>query len=281
MDVDEFINIHAGDGHLADLWAAVPDANMISLTWRLFGNSDLDRFEDRFVTDQFTRCAALLTRRPHQAWGFKTLYRNLGIFAGLGVHRPKDLDRALAEQVNWVNGSGAPMPPSMLKTGWRSGINSYGYDLVTLNHYSVRTAESFLVKRDRGRVNHVERDQGVAYWFRMNNNAEVDTSIQRHGPALRAAVDALLADPEIAAAHAACVAAHRARIAALLADPEYRELYDQLTSDRLKRLSRMHRNFGMNVFLNGPHVIPDTVLHPGAPPNFFFNVDPPSGEAAS
>ncbi len=281
MDVDEYINIHVGNGHLDDLKAAVPDANLISLTWRLFGNSDLDRFEDRFVTDQFTRCAPHLTRRPHQAWGFKTLYQNLGLFGGLGVHRPKDLNRALADRVNWVNGSGVAMPPSMLKTGWRSGISSYGYDLVTLNHYAVRNVESFLVKRDRGRVNHVARDQGAAYWFRMNNNAEEDRTIQRHGPVLRAEVDALMADPQIAAAHAASVHAHKARIDALLADPDYRALYDQLSSDRMKRLSRMHRNFGMNVFLNGPQVIPDSVLLPGTPRNFFFNVDPPSGEAAS
>ena len=44
-----------------------------------------------------------------------------------------------------------------------------------LNHYAVRSAESFLVKRDRGRVNHVDRDQGLNYWFRMNHNADSDT----------------------------------------------------------------------------------------------------------
>lgn len=43
----------------------------------------------------------------------------------------------------------------MFRNGWRSTIETYGYDLVQLNHYAVRSAESFLVKRDRGRVNHV------------------------------------------------------------------------------------------------------------------------------
>ena len=37
MDVDEFLNIHAGAGRLSDLYAAVPGASVISITWRLFG----------------------------------------------------------------------------------------------------------------------------------------------------------------------------------------------------------------------------------------------------
>ncbi len=280
IDVDEFINIHVGDGTLADLYGAVPDANVISLTWRLFGNDDVTRYEDRFVTEQFTRCAPHLIRRPHQAWGFKSILRNEGLFETFGVHRPKGLRAGAAARVRWVNGSGKPMPPRFLKSGWRSGMDSYGYDLVTLNHYSVRSAESFLVKRDRGRVNHVNRDQGEGYWFRMNNNAETDTSIARMNARHRAAFDALLEDPEIAAAHAACVNAHRTRIAELKADKAYKAFFDTITSDRMRQLSRLHRHFGMNVFLRGPGVIPDSVLTGNLPPNFFFNTAPPEGQAA-
>ena len=59
MDVDEFINIKIGDGTLGALYAALGDANMISLTWRLFGDSGVAGYEDRFLLDQFTRCALL------------------------------------------------------------------------------------------------------------------------------------------------------------------------------------------------------------------------------
>ncbi len=277
MDVDEFLNIHAGDGKLADLYAAVPKADAISITWRLFGNADIDHYEDRPVIEQFTRCAPQLIRRPHQAWGFKTLFRNNGLFTSMGVHRPKGFQGKAAM---WVNGSGRPLPKSILRAGWRSTVETYGYDLVTLNHYSVRKTESFLVKRDRGRVNHVTRDQGPGYWLRMNNNDEADYSILRQLPGLRQELERLMADPELAAAHAASVAAHRARIAELRADPDYAALYDDLTSDRMKRLSRLHRHLGMNVFLSGPSVIPDRVLDPDLPAGFFFNVEPPGGRAA-
>ncbi|MCB2132495.1 MAG: glycosyltransferase family 2 protein, partial [Rhodobacteraceae bacterium] len=160
MDVDEFIDIKIGDGTLPALYAAMGEANMISLTWRLFGNADVDRYADRFVTEQFTLCAPELVRKPHQAWGFKTLFRHIEIYNKLGVHRPKGLKPDLWDQVRWLNGSGRPMPREMFRNGWRSSLETYGYDWVQLNHYAVRSAESFMVKRDRGRVNHVDRDQG-------------------------------------------------------------------------------------------------------------------------
>ncbi len=277
MDVDEFINVHVGGGRLPDLYDAVGEAGLISLTWRLFGNCDVDAFEDRPIVEQFTRCAPHLIRRPHQAWGFKTLFRNQGLFKGIGVHRPRGY---LGGTPLWVNGSGQPMPARFYKEGWRSGVDSYGYDLVTLNHYAVRSVESFLVKRDRGRVNHVSRDQGEAYWFRMNNNDESDLSIQRHAFALEQGINDLKALPEIGALHEACVSAHRAKIAHLQAQPDYRALYETLSGERMKQLSRMHRHFGMNVFLHGPRVVPDRVFDPSLPPNFFFNTGPPDGRAA-
>ena len=50
--------------------------------------------------------------------------------------------------------------------------------------------------------------------------------------------------------------------------------------DRFQKLSRMHRHFGMNVFLQGPSSVPDRVFEPDLPANFFFNTAPPDGDAA-
>jgi hypothetical protein len=278
-DVDEFINVHVGGGHLKDLFAAVGDANMISCTWRLFGNGDLNRFEDDFLTRQFTRCAAQTASRPHQAWGFKTLYQNNGYFKKLGVHRPKGLRGQAVDQINWVNGSGQPMPEKEYRTGWRSNTQTIGYDLVSLNHYAVRSTESFLVKRDRGRVNHVDRDQGSAYWFRMNHNTTEDRSIQRMLPQLEAEFQALLADPEIKAAHAHSVNQHRTKIAELMAKPEQNALHDTFNGTRSKALSRMLPGFGSNVFLAGPECIPqdlvDKFIAGELPEDFTFTVERP------
>ena len=273
MDVDEFINIKIGDGTLRALYAAMGQANMISLTWRLFGNADGQDYEDRFLLDQFTACAPEVIRKPHQAWGFKTLFRNIDIYKKLGVHRPKGLIPDLWGQVRWLNGSGKALPRQMFRNGWRSTLETYGYDWVQLNHYAVRSAESFLVKRDRGRVNHVDRDQGLNYWFRMNHNLCEDRSIQRMIPALRAEYDRLLADPEIAAAHAHSVACHRAKIAELRATETYERFYSELTGPRMQRLCRMQQHFGSAVFSAGPGVIPDDLHEQDLASDFFFTVD--------
>ncbi|MFN0113168.1 MAG: glycosyltransferase family 2 protein [Paracoccaceae bacterium] len=277
MDVDEFIDVKLGQGRLSDLYAAMEGAmegaNMVALTWRLFGNADVSAYEDRFVTEQFPLCAPELVRKPHQAWGFKTLFRNIEIYKKLGVHRPKGLRPDLWDQVKWLNGSGQPMPRELFRNGWRSSAETYGYDWVSLNHYAVRSAESFLVKRDRGRVNHVDRDQGLNYWFRMNHNAVEETSIRRMLPAARTEFDRLMALPGVRAAHQAAVTAHRAKIAGLRARPEQAAFFAELTGERMRALSRMLHVFGASVFNAGPEVIPEDLHRRDLPPDFYFTVD--------
>ncbi|WP_439103252.1 glycosyltransferase family 2 protein [Celeribacter marinus] len=278
MDVDEFINVKVGDGTMSALFAALPDANLISCTWRLFGNADVHGYHDHFLLEQFDRAAPEHANKPHQAWGFKTLFKNIGLFKKFGVHRPKGLKPQIWDKIRWYNGSGKPMPRTEFRNAWRSTSDTYGYDLVQLNHYAVRSAESFLVKRDRGRVNHVDRDQGLAYWFRMNNNFERETSIQRMIPKLRVEYDRLLEDPEIAAQHQACVQAHTAKIAQLRATETYTKFYNELSGPRLEKLSRLHSHFGANVFLKGPQCVPDNVIDQDLDAEFFFTVE--RGEAA-
>lgn len=273
MDVDEFLNIKVGNGTLSELYEAVGDANMISCTWRLFGNSDLHDFHDEYTIGQFSRCAREFSPKPHQAWGFKTLFRNNGIFKKMGVHRPKGLKPQVWDEIRWVNGSGKPIPRHEFRNSWRSTAETYGYDLVSLNHYAVRNAESFLVKRDRGRVNHVDRDQGLAYWFRMNNNADQDLSIQKRIPMMEEKLRELMADPEIAAMHAHCVKAHRDKITELKAQPAQIAFFETLTGDRMQKLSRMHRHFGANVFLSGPESVPDEIVREDHPDDFYFTVE--------
>lgn len=283
LDVDEYVNIHVGAGRFDDLLAAVPEAHLISMPWRLFGNSDLARFEDRPVTELFTRAAPLFAPRPLQAWGFKTLYRNAGLFRRLGVHRPKGLAAGKESEIRWVDGGGRPVPPATWKGWWRMSQAGWSYDLVTVNHYAVRTAENFLIKRDRGRVNHVDREQGATYWFRMNHNAEEERSIARYGADVAAEKARLLALPGVAEAHGAAVAWHRQRIGELLGRADYAALYAQITGDKLKKLSRMATYFGSYDHFHGPDVIPDEVADRDPSEPFFFTANPerrahPKGE---
>ena len=234
IDVDEFVNIHVGDGTFAALLEAAGDPNVISMTWRFFGNKGIHAFEDRWQTEQFNACAPLYIPQPRLGWGFKSFYRPDGPFAKIGVHRPLELDEDRADEVRWVNGAGRVMPERVLrKNEWFSRKDTIGYDMVTLNHYVLRSAESFLVKRQRGRINHVDQDQGVSYWCNRNYATETDRSIHKHLPRAREELARLLVDAKLFELHQASVAWHRERIATLMAEDDYRALYEAITNPHL------------------------------------------------
>jgi hypothetical protein len=220
-----------GDGTLRALFAACNHPNAISLTWRFFGNGGVARFEDRPIVAQFTRCAPEAFPDPGLAWGFKTLFnRRTCRFQRLGVHRPGAMAEGAEDAVRWVNGSGRVMPRRLIAKGWRTVKPIFGYRLATLNHYALRSAESYLVKRDRGRVNHTEEDQGLYYWRRRNYIAEEDTRLLGMLPRVEAELARLKSDPVLGRLHEEAVAWHRRRIEALKANPDYAELFDSLVA---------------------------------------------------
>jgi len=231
IDLDEFIAVHVGDGTLRELFAACNHPNAVSLTWRFFGNGGVIRFEDRPVIEQFTRCAPEAFPDPGLAWGFKTMFnRRTCRFRRLGVHRPGAMAEGGEETVRWVNGSGRVMPRRLIAKGWRTVQPIFGYRLATLNHYALRSAESYLVKRDRGRVNHTHEDQGVYYWRRRNYIAEEDTRLAGILPRVAAELARLKSDPVLGRLHEEAVAWHRARIAALKEDPDYARVFEGLVA---------------------------------------------------
>ncbi|MFB9149886.1 glycosyltransferase family 2 protein [Roseovarius ramblicola] len=227
VDADEFINVHTGDHSLRALTGAVPEARTLSMTWRLFGNAGVVTYEDGFLTDQFTRAAADMTRRPPQAWGLKTMFHR-GLWGHIGVHRPKRPTVESFEALHWVNGSGRPMPGRYMEGSWRSGPDSVGYELVQLNHYALKSCESYLVKKARGRAHHGGEALGLEYWQKMNQTRIEDRSIDAIRPAKAAIHDELLSDPELRRLHAACCARHREMIAGLRARPDFDALMQAL-----------------------------------------------------
>lgn len=239
IDVDEFINIRCGNGTLDDFLARVPDATNVAMTWRLFGHNGVIRFADDLVIDQFDMAAPRYCPKPHTAWGFKTMTKNTGAYEKLSCHRPNKLRADHAPKVRWVNGSGQPMTEGYHEKGWRSDLKTIGYDLLQLNHYALRSAESFLVKRQRGRALHVDRSIGLNYWVRMDWGGNRDITIKRNIPRLRAELARLMADPEVARLHAAGVAWHRAKLRELHDVPEFEELFTQALATELTELERV------------------------------------------
>lgn len=239
IDVDEFINVRTGNGTLADFFAAAPGATNVAMTWRLFGHNGVERLADAFVIDQFDTCAPKYCPKPHTVWGFKTMFRNIGAYAKLSCHRPNKFDETFAPQVKWVNGSGKDMTREAVKNGWRNSKKTIGYDLIQLNHYALRSAESFLIKRQRGRALHVDRSIGLNYWIRMDWSDFRDITIKRNVPRLRAEYDRLMQDDTLRALHQKGMDWHRAKAEELHGMPEFEDLYRQALQVKLNETERV------------------------------------------
>ncbi|CUH43878.1 glycosyltransferase family 2 protein [Ruegeria atlantica] len=229
IDADEHINVKIGDHTLRALSDAIPDAKTISMTWRLFGNAGVVRYEDRFLSDQFRQAAREQTYRPPQAWGFKTMFQR-EIWDGLGVHRPKKPTVETIEECHWYNGSGQLMPERYYEKSWRSARDSVGYEFVQVNHYALKSCESYLVKKMRGRAHHLGESLGLEYWNMMNQNAETNTSIDVVLDRKRGFYYEMLSDPEVARLHHASCDLHRQQIAQLRDLPEMKDLMQQMTA---------------------------------------------------
>jgi hypothetical protein len=239
IDVDEFVNIRTGNGTLDDFFALVPDATNVAMTWRLFGHNDVVELADEFVIDQFETCAPKFCPKPHTVWGFKTMFKNIGAYEKISCHRPNKLADGFEEKVKWVNGSGLDMTSEAIKNGWRSSKKSIGYDLIQLNHYALRSAESFLIKRQRGRALHVDRNIGINYWIRMDWSVHRDITIKRNTPRLRLEYDRLLEDPVLREWHGKALDWHRAKAIELHDTPEFEDLFKQALTLKLTETERV------------------------------------------
>lgn len=247
IDVDEFINVRCGNGTLQDFFDRVPDASNVAMTWRLFGSNGVTQLKDEFVTGQFDACAPKHCPKPHTVWGFKTMFKNIGAYQKISCHRPNKLEEHLRDQVKWVNGSGKDMTSEAADNGWRNSRKSIGYDLIQLNHYALRSAESFLVKRQRGRALHVDRSIGINYWIRMDWNDHRDVTVQRNLPRLQAEYDRLLQDDALQKWHQAGLAWHRAKADELHGMEEFEDLYQQALTLKLTATERVAYALALDV----------------------------------
>ncbi|MGB0158545.1 MAG: glycosyltransferase family 2 protein [Thalassovita mediterranea] len=239
IDVDEFINVRCGNGTLQDFFKEVPDATNVAMTWRLFGHNDVRALNDQFVIGQFDKAAPKFCPKPHTVWGFKTMFKNIGAYEKISCHRPNKLDDGFKTKVKWVNGSGKDMTREAAEKGWRSSKKSIGYDLIQLNHYALRSAESYLVKRQRGRALHVDRSIGLNYWIRMDWSDFTDVTIQRNLPRLQEEYDRLMQDDTLREWHKKGYAWHQAKAAELHGMDEFEDLYQQAIKLKLSEVERV------------------------------------------
>ncbi|MDZ4393598.1 glycosyltransferase family 2 protein [Cypionkella sp.] len=225
-DIDEFVNIHVGDRSLSALLNALPEANAIPLTWRMFGNAGVIEITDQPVTETFTRAAPPSFAWPWRAQLFKTLFRNDGTYRKLGVHRPRSPDPARAGQARWFDGSGRPLPADFRQARIFSDYSRNNYQLVQLNHYALGSMQNYLVKADRGRANRDASGFDMSYWVERNfSEVEDRTILQLSSAPLRAE---LMADRILGPLHRQALLWRQARFETLMQQEPWRALFGRL-----------------------------------------------------
>ena len=221
LDIDEFVNIHVGDRTISALLAALPEADAITLTWRMFGNAGVVGLTDAPVTETFTRAAPDQLEWPWRAVMFKTLYRNDGRFGQPGVHRPKGQAN---DRQRWFDSEGRLLPGGPQRIF--SPLGHPHYALAQLNHYALGSMEGYLVKADRGRANRDASAFDLGYWVDRNHCDVEDRSLLALSSRdLRAE---LHADPILARLHRAAFDWRRDRFAHLMREEGWRALFGRL-----------------------------------------------------
>ncbi len=228
MDVDEFVNIHTGDGTLAALFTALPAADGIALTWRMFGNAGVVAIPDAPVTATFLRAAPAVLHWPWRAAMIKTLFRNDGSFGKLGVHRPRNPDPARLAGLRWFDGSGRALPAGFVAGRIFTDLGQDCYQLAQLNHYALGSMQGYLVKADRGRANRDASAFDLGYWIERNFCTVEERSILRMAPRAAPIRAELLGDPVLGPLHEAALAWRRARFRQLIRQRPWQDLFGRL-----------------------------------------------------
>ena len=223
-DIDEFLNIKIGDGQVDTLIKALPGADVIPVTWKLFSNDKRDRIEDEFVISQFCESELDLEDGGLQNRFVKSLFRVNSDVERFGTHGPVVPSDCLGN-FSWVQPDGRVLNETDNLT--RPAVK-YAYEIAQINHYAVKAVDAYLVKKERGRVNHVNHVMGLKYWKKMCRGGARDQTILRHLDKVRAVVDALLTDHRVKALHHSGVEWHQQRAMDLLEIPEFQALKEDI-----------------------------------------------------
>ncbi len=233
FDADEFLCIRHGDGTLDELLDAVVAAGGTGMvaTWRIFGSGGIVEWSREPVTEQYVMAAPPLWNK---GWGVKTLFRHDAASWKLGIHRPKMRNKVLEtgfpDTVRWLNGSGRVMEDYFKFRGWRSILRTVGHDWVQMNHYAVKSVDSYAIRRLRGNVNNKTEKYGAAYWALQDRNETRDETVLRFASERRRISIGLLSDPVLGALHRAAVEQTEARLAELKATDAYGDFVAELAA---------------------------------------------------
>ncbi|MGR3661469.1 MAG: glycosyltransferase family 2 protein [Paracoccaceae bacterium] len=243
--VEEFPNIHTGNGTLPDLINACGNPQAISLSHQYISNDDIQDFEDTPVTGQFMHSHNPDLWGEHLSIDAKTLVRNDFPLHYYGAYRPFfKADAVKGRLPVWKDGSGRDVPKQYMTASNPLRIRQFpaagARHFATLNQYALRSVDSFLVKSAAGDPSGDNQVFDARFWQDRNDDSYFDDSILRYIPRLEAELKHLKSDPKVAGYHHATVALHNDRIEKLMADRAFASLRVHLLTSPKTPLNETH-----------------------------------------
>jgi hypothetical protein len=229
--VDEFVDLPAdgpSGGTVQGLMAALgPETDVVSFPWKCFGNDGVEQFRDVPVTAQFTSCEPIARRGGRRLRDVKTMFRRPEAMFHIGLHRPR-IREEWRDRIVWKSPSGEDISGRM-NHGKKWVMPYYDCDETGhMHHYPLRSLEAYILKKNRGRANHVNEDLGQEYWDRWNLRGGRDKGLAEVAPGFAEALEALRGDRAVRRLHKAGVEWHRDQFTALMEDDRYRALWEEL-----------------------------------------------------
>jgi hypothetical protein len=221
LDADEFLNVHIGAHTVQDLTAlAGPQTDIIRVFGRTFSDTPQTCWTPGQVTQLFPNA---LPAKSRTNTSLKTLTTNPRRFGKIHNHHMARFKGAGPLNV-FCAGSGTHFQMAVdapLSVGLRHAKKpEIGHRIAQYNHYSIKTLDSFTLRRLRGRgarppSEGVNAHHTYDYFDDRSAKGAPELSIARYNTKTTAMLQRLLQEPEILAAHLACEAAHGAAIRAL------------------------------------------------------------------
>ena len=230
-DADEFLTSRIGDGSVRALTAAGgAGVEAISVPWRRFGTNGQRDYREGMITQQFIMANASSGPGAASHAFPKSMFRGELLrdkhIQRIGVHVPlpkPDLGHDLRVELP----GGVAVQP-----GHQKLLVQADYSLAQVNHYQLRSMDSFLVKSARGKVNHVNDKMGYRYWAFNDSNDEPCDLIRRYDTEVARWMAELLSDRRLNTLHQRAVRWHRQKIAELHASPDFAQMITQIETHR-------------------------------------------------
>ncbi len=224
IDLDEFLEVYTGEHDLASFFKVAPEFEVASFSVRGRNAEDKRFIDDGQVLLRFTQAGWPNEDRPDSSayvvCAVKSLARSRLEGGFHRNHRPMIKGFSQTGK-RWINGAGVEFGPDFTDRRVSSIRMSGPRHLALVNHYSIRTAESFMVKAQRGNassatrlgINDAALANTLAYWNSRNLKPAVQNEIPNEPPGFRQLFDFIKADPIVRDLQERALEIHRKKAA--------------------------------------------------------------------